>query len=137
LGSPAGEADIVAWRAQHPAVRLPADLENLLRHVDGIHLWANVERGRAYFGIAPLAEWNAARATLGLGEQVEPWLNERHVAISYHQDGAAFVVLDADTGRYFLVDSAGPDKSAPIADNVDQLLDWIWANRIPPDTAKV
>jgi hypothetical protein len=59
-------------------------------------------------------------------------LDDRYVALSYHQDGAAFIVLDVASGTYFLMDTAGPDATSPIATNVEELLDWLWQSRITP-----
>lgn len=59
-------------------------------------------------------------------------LDDRYVALSYHQDGAAFVVLDVESGKYFLMDTAGPDTTSPIANDARELLDWLWRSRIEP-----
>ena len=53
------------------------------------------------------------------------------LALSYHADSAAFATLDADSGRYFLMDAAGADESCPIVESIDALLDWLWRSRIP------
>lgn len=108
---------------------LPADLRALILQVNGIHLWANGETGRAYFGLAPIEEWEPLRSRLGDGGGR---LGERYLAISYHQDEAAFIVLDLESGVYFLMDAAGPDTTSPIARNVEELLDWLWRSRIAP-----
>jgi hypothetical protein len=59
-------------------------------------------------------------------------VDDRYVALSYHQDGSSFVVLDVESGRYFLMDAAGPDATSPIASNAGELLDWLWRTRIAP-----
>jgi hypothetical protein len=59
-------------------------------------------------------------------------LDDRYVALSYDQGGAAFIVLDVASGRYFLMDTAGPDATAPIASTAAELLDWLWQSRITP-----
>jgi hypothetical protein len=111
---------------------LPADLRALVERVNGIHLWANVETGRSYVGLAPVEEWELARVKM-YGAAGDPGLlDDRYVAISYHQDGASFVVLDVKSGGYFLMDTAGPDTTSPIAGNVEELLDWTWRSRIAP-----
>ena len=46
--------------------------------------------------------------------------------------GAAFVVLDVALRTYFLMDTAGPDATSPIATNVEGLLDWLWQSRVAP-----
>lgn len=132
LGAPASSNAIDAWQRAHPAHRLPADLRALVARVNGIHLWASVEEGRAYVGLAPIEEWKIARVTMYGPDADRDLLDDRYVALSYHQDGAAFVVLDGDAGGYFLMDAAGPDRTCPIADDVDGLLDWMWKERLPP-----
>ncbi|HVJ20050.1 MAG TPA: SMI1/KNR4 family protein [Polyangiaceae bacterium] len=132
LGSPALQGAIEAWEQQHPAHVLPTDLRALVAQINGIHLWANAETGRSYTGLAPIEEWDLARTKMYGPTADRGLLDDRYVAVSYHQDGASFVVLDVESGVYFLMDVAGPDTSSPIAKNVDELLDWLWRNRIAP-----
>ena len=132
LGSPAPQEAIDTWQAEHPSHPLPADLRALENCVNGIHLWANVESGRSYTGLAPIEEWDLARVKMYGPSADRSMLDDRYVAISYHQDGASFVVLDVASGKYFLMDVAGPDASSPIASNVGELLDWLWGSRIAP-----
>jgi hypothetical protein len=124
LGPPASQEAIEAWeRTRRP---LPAPIRELVSRVNGIHLWADVATGRSYAGLAPIEEWDFARLNLG-GD-----LDDRYIAISYHADGASFVVLDVDSGVYFLMDISGPEPTAPIASDVGGLLDWLWRTRIAP-----
>jgi hypothetical protein len=104
----------------------------LVERVNGIHLWANPETGRSYFGLAPVEEWQLARIKMYGNASDRSLLDDRYVAISYHQDGASFVVLDANSGKYFLMDAAGPDATVPIAGNAQELLDWLWDRRMSP-----
>jgi hypothetical protein len=132
LGAPASPQAVDAWQNQRPLHPLPADLRALVERVNGIHLWANVETGHAYIGLAPIEEWELARVKMYGAAADRGLLDDRYVAISYHQDGASFVVLDVGSGKYFLMDTAGPDTTSPIGSNVDELLDWIWRSRISP-----
>jgi hypothetical protein len=132
LGAPATFEALEAWRLRYPEWRLPDDLVALVRRINGIHLWANVETGRAYQGIAPIEEWEAARLRLYGPTAGHDLLDDRYIAVSYHQDDAAFVILDAGSGTYFLMDAAGPDLTSPIARNVAELLDWLWRSRLEP-----
>ena len=119
-----------------PSHPLPADVRALIARVNGIHLWADADTGRGYVGLAPLEEWELARCKM-YGASADPsLLDDRYLALSYHRDGAAFVVLDARTGRYFLMDTAGPDETCPIGDSVEQLLDWLWRTRGTPGGAQ-
>ena len=132
LGAPASPQAVDAWQNQRPSHPLPADLRALVERVNGIHLWANVETGRSYAGLAPIEEWELARVKMYGPTAARTLLDDRYVAISYHQDGASFVVLDVTSGRYFLMDVAGADATSPIANNVDELLGWLWGSRISP-----
>ncbi len=134
LGSPASQQSIDGWQGQHPLHILPPDLRALVTHVNGIHLWANGETGRSYTGLAPIEEWELARVKMYGPSADQSLLDDRYLALSYHQDGASFVVLDVRSGRYFLMDTAGPDSTSPIASNVEELLDWLWRTRISPKT---
>lgn len=119
------------WQRKWPRHVLPADLAALLLRVDGIHLWADLDTGRSYEGLAPLAEWELARTTMyGPDARVDS-LSERYLALTYHADGSAFVVLDVETGGYFLMDPAGPDTSCPVGRSAGELLDHLWSHRIP------
>lgn len=129
LGAPVSESELRATE-DRLGLKIPADLVAMLRRFDGVHLWAG-KSGRAYEGLAPISEWRLAReAMYGTVSGDDP--PDNYIALSYHVDGAAFAVLDVSSGRYFLMDSAGPDESTPIGENVEGLLDWLWASRIEP-----
>ena len=53
---------------RHP---LPGDLQELLQHADGLHLWADLDTGRSYQGLAPIAEWELARTRMW-GSDADP-----------------------------------------------------------------
>lgn len=132
LGSPAPKEVIDAWQERWPAYRLPADLLHLVEEANGIHLWADADEGRAHCGLAPIQEWQPARLAM-YGPDAEPsLLPERYLAISYDADCASFVVLDVESGTYYLMDSCGPDEDVPIGSSVPELLDWLWQHRIAP-----
>ena len=103
-------------------------LRALVEHTNGIHLWANLETGRSYEGLAPIEEWDLAREKMP-----GSLLDVRYVALTYHQDGASFVVVDLVSGKYYLMDVAGPDTSTPIGGTTADLLDWLWKSRIAPN----
>lgn len=137
LGPPASDAEIGAWTKRWPCHPLPSDLKALLVRMNGIHLWADLDTGRAYQGIAPLEEWDVAATKMWGSGVTDAFLTDRYLAISYHADGAAFVVLNVDTGMYYLMDSAGADDTSPIGSTVDELLDWVWNQRIDPRAAEL
>jgi hypothetical protein len=64
--------DIEAWQASFPDHVLPQDLAQALTVVDGVHIWANLETRRAYFGISPLCEWQDAACVDWAAMFVEP-----------------------------------------------------------------
>jgi hypothetical protein len=132
LGPPASSQALDEWQRRFPRHHLPADLKALVARVNGIHLWANLETGRTYEGLAPIEEWELARVKMYGKDGDSTLLDDRYVALSYHADAAAFIVLDADSGRYFLMDSSGPDETCPIGASADELLDWVWHHRIEP-----
>lgn len=131
LGPPLTADTLVEWQRRWPRHVLPPDLPSLLLRVDGIHLWADLDTGRAYEGLAPLAEWDLARVKMW-GPSADPdLLPERYLALTYHTDGAAFVVLDVEGGGYYLMDSCGADVSCPVGRNANDLLDYLWSHRLP------
>jgi hypothetical protein len=131
LGEPAADAAIDAWIRQHDLPGLPDDLRDLLKHANGIHLWANGD-GVSYVNVAPIGEWDFARRKMYGPDAAPGMVDDRFIAISRHPDGAAYVVLDTISGTYFLMDVAGPDTSTPLANNVSGLLDWLWKRRSIP-----
>jgi hypothetical protein len=131
LGPPLSPEELAQWQATWPHHRLPDDLVALLGRANGIHLWADLADGRAYKGLAPLSEWRLARHKMW-GDDADPtWLPDNYLALSYHTDGASFVVLDVESGSYFEMDSCGADEKSPIGHSVGELLDWLWQSRIP------
>jgi hypothetical protein len=116
------------WQ-RHP---LPPDLVELLQRVNGIHLWADLDTGRAYEGIAPLREWALARTKM-LGPDADPsMLEDRYLALSYHDNSDSFIVLNVDTGRYFDMEPYGADEGCPIGSCVGDVLEWVWRSRVAP-----
>ncbi len=132
VGPALDEAAIERWQYAWPEHPLPADLRALLLKANGIHLWADLENGRAYDGLAPLEEWGLARHKMHGPDAAADPLLDRYLAISYHADGACFVVLNVQSQRYFLMDSAGPDETYPIGEDVEALLGWLWKQRVAP-----
>jgi hypothetical protein len=131
LGPPAPSAALADWRLRWPGHRLPPDLRSLVSRFDGIHLWADLSTGRSHEGLAPIAEWDLARTKMYGAHAEKTLLADKYLAISYHEDAAAFVVLDVDMGRYYYMDACGADESCLIGDGVDALLDWLWKHRLP------
>ncbi len=131
LLGPGLDADAIErWQSQWPNHPLPADLRALLGNVNGIHLWADLDSGRAYEGLAPLAEWTLARHKMFGPEAQADALLDQCLAVSYHADNACFVVLNVQSQRYFLMDIAGPDETCPIGEDVEALLGWLWKQRV-------
>jgi hypothetical protein len=54
LGPGVQPVKLTAWRSRWPEHPLPQDLVELLSKVNGIHLWADLDTGRSYEGLAPI-----------------------------------------------------------------------------------
>jgi hypothetical protein len=132
LGAPLSADEIRAWQRRWPRHILPGDLTALLMRVDGIHLWANLDTTRAYTGLAPLAEWELARTKMYGPTAAADLVAENYLALSYHADGADFVVLDVERGSYYLMGECGADESCRVGQSVEDLLDYWWSHRIRP-----
>lgn len=126
FGPPASESEL---NTRFGDRTVPADLRYVLSRSNGIHLWADDATGRGYEGLAPIQEWVSAAERF---YAPHAWMDERYVVITYHEEGAAHVVLDLASSCYFLMDAAGPDTNSPVASNASEFLDWLWRTRIPP-----
>jgi hypothetical protein len=136
LGPPATDEALAAWQRKRPSQMLPADLLALTKSVNGIHLWADPQTGRSYSGLAPIEEWEIARIKMYGAHSSPQLLDDRYVAISYHTDGAMFVVVDTVSGKYYAFETSGPDTNSLIANDVGGLLDWLWrSRRLPGNTS--
>jgi hypothetical protein len=124
IGQPRASADVQAWQARFSQHPLPADLASFLLHADGVHFWADLDQGRAYFGIAPMAEWQDAAAEDAPVLFFEPPIGA--LVISYHQNGDYFAVLDTATSVYRWFDHEDIANPVVIGSSVSQLLDWFW-----------
>jgi hypothetical protein len=84
---PRGACGLELRWPRHP---LPNHLADLVSRANGIHLWADLETGRAYEGLAPLDEWGLARVKMGGRDDSPASLRDQYLALSYHADSAAF-----------------------------------------------
>jgi hypothetical protein len=126
LGAGVSSAAIAEWQERHRHIVLSSDMISLLVKVDGIHLWANLETGRAYFGILPLAEWRSVReheAALLFEDFPETTL-----VISYHDNGDYYLLLHTAENRFIWFDpqSIDPNDWEFIDGAVDEFLEWWW-----------
>jgi hypothetical protein len=130
LRAPLDDSELIQVRQRWPIGALPEDLIALLRHANGIDFWVNAGSPEGYFRLLPLGEIDSALRIMW-GEMADDDAPE-HVphpdwlAISDNQDGAAFVVLDTDNHRYFLMDTCGADLTSPVGDNIEELLDYLY-----------
>jgi hypothetical protein len=126
---------LAAWLANGPGRHLPDDLAALVRRVDGVHLWANLDVGRAYWGLAPLAEWIEAGAAQWCG--MFPDEHASSLVISYHANSDCFVVLEPEASVYRNADVQNfGDAGKIVARCVPELLDWLWAEHFELDPRK-
>jgi len=125
LGPPLTRDQLAALQARLSGHPLPTDLSDLLLHADGIHLWADLDFGRAYWGIAPSSEWQPAAESEWAGFFED--LQRGSLAISYHQNGDYCLLLDNVTSEYRWYDHEIIDEPTVVARSVTELLDWLWA----------
>jgi hypothetical protein len=127
---PLSNNELKEWRATWIGHPLPEDLMESLRHSNGIQFWVHAGSPEGYFRLFPLREIDSARRImwLGYGDSTDtdevPYLD--WLAISEHQDGGEYIVLDTDRQRYYLMDTILSDLSNPIGHNIPELLEFIW-----------
>ena len=124
VGAGLPPAEIEDWQTQHPEHPLPADLKELLMRVNGVHLWADLDTLRAYFGILPLEEWQDVRQA-GWAMMFEtPPVGQ--LVLSYHDNGDYFLVLDTSRQTYVWYDLQDFDNPKQVGRTVEELLDFWW-----------
>lgn len=124
LGPGVGAASLTDWQACHPGISLAPDVVDLVRHVDGIHLWADLDRGRSYYGIRPLSEWVEVAASEWSFLFDTPKAGA--FVLSYRNNGDYFLVLDTRENHFIWHDPQNFAGSQTVGRSVDQLLDWWW-----------
>ena len=125
IGAGLSGDSIDAWQAAHREHPLPPDLKEFLTRVNGVHLWGDLATSRAYFGILPLQEWQDAAHV----EWAAMWLDETPVgqlALSYHDNGDAFLVLDTRATEYLWYDLGDFGNPKRAGRTVAELLDFWW-----------
>jgi hypothetical protein len=127
---PLEDAELEAWYEKWPRRSLPKDLLAMLRQTNGIQFWVNEGSPEGYYRLLSLQEVDSARRIMW-GEYAEDLDDDdipypHWLAISQHQDGAYYIILDTDEHRYYLMDTSGADLESPVGDNVGELLDFIW-----------
>jgi hypothetical protein len=97
--------------------------DEILLRANWIHVWADLDVGRAYFGLAPLAEWeDASRVGWASMFEVPP---RGAVAISYHENGDDYLVLDTAASEYRWYDLQDFDSPRRVGSTVSHLLEWL------------
>ena len=124
------DASISKWSKRS----IPEDYLDLLQQTNGVQFWVHEGSPSGYFQILPLREIDVARQIMwgeALNDMDEEEVPRPHwLALTEHQDGAIFIVLDTDTHRYYLMDSCGADLTCPAGNNVHELLDFPWKHWI-------
>ena len=124
LGAGISRNAVDAWQEAHREHSLPLDLKELLTHVTGIHLWADLASSRAYFGILPLSEWQDVK-DVGWAMMFEtPPVG--CLVISYHDNGDNFLVVDTRVPEYLWYDLHDFDNPKRLGQTVAELLDFWW-----------
>ncbi len=120
----ASEEAISQWQLIHLHLPLPDDMKVLLERINGIHLWADLEKKRSYFGILPLAQWcDMASWEWSLLFGKPP---SGKVVMSYHDNGDFYLVLDTVECKYYWYDTEDIDRPTFIGSSVEELLSWWW-----------
>jgi len=123
VGPPLTTTDLAAWQSRFPEHRLPSDVVEFLHRGNGVHFWADLDKGRAYVGLAPLAEWTDAAATIPGYFDAPP---RATLVISYHTNGDWYLVLDTETAVYSKIDHE-IGETTTVATTFAELLDWLWS----------
>jgi SMI1 / KNR4 family (SUKH-1) len=124
LGPGLPQEAIDSWQKRRPSYVLPRDLTELLSRANGIHLWADLDAKKAYFGILPLEEWlDASQSRLGRMFEEQP---RGCLVLSYHDNGDYYLVLDTQKQAYFWFDTQDFNNPVLVAENVNTLLSWWW-----------
>jgi len=124
LGEGLRVAEIEEWQATHPQHVLPADLKQFLTRVNGIHLWADLETSRAYFGVLPLNDWQdvlLSDQAILFDSAVRGMLS-----ISYDNNGDYRLVLNTAVPEYVWFDLEDLCNPQHIGPKVADLLDFWW-----------
>jgi len=122
IGPGLNSAELDDWQSRFPGYPLPEDLRQFLLQANGVHLWADLEEQRAYFGILPLKDWSDAAS--GPRAYVFDAPPRTALVISYQQDTAGFAVLDTTGPTYLWCDLIGEPE--PIGSTVEDLLTHWW-----------
>jgi hypothetical protein len=134
LGPGASHAAIEDWQTRNPSAPIHPDLVELLTLVDGIHLWADLDRTRAYYGIRPLSEWTEVALSEWRFLFDEPVPGA--LVISYHHNGDYFLVLDTHENSFTWYDPQNFRDTRTVKHSVGELLDWWWelSQKLDPRT---
>jgi hypothetical protein len=124
VGAGLNRDSVEAWQTARPDHRLPSDLKEFLTRVNGVHLWGDLGTSRAYFGILPLTEWQDAKEADWAMMFDKPPVGQ--LAISYHDNGDYFLVLDTRGPEYIWYDLQDFDNPRRVGETVAQLLDFWW-----------
>jgi hypothetical protein len=131
---PLDSEELKKWNSRFSRSSLPEDFLDLLKRTNGIHFWVSEGSPQGYFRLLPLREIDNARQVMWGGSLNDSDAgaipNTNWLAISGHQDGACYIVLDPDMSRYYLMDSCGADLTCPVGNNVQELLDYVWEHWI-------
>jgi len=122
LGRGAARSSIAEWQGRHPSASLHPEIVQLLTQVDGIHLWADLDHGRAYYGICPHSEWIelAHSEWHFLFDEPKPGA----LVISYHDNGDYFLVLDTHENCFTWYDPQDFRDTRTVKRSTSELLDW-------------
>jgi hypothetical protein len=128
FGGPVSDSAIADWQHRHPCGVFLAQLIDLLKTADGIHLWADLDSGRSYFGILPIADWLDTRDhdASPIFDDLPDRVPAGTSVISYHDNGDYFLLLSPSGDSFTWFDPQSPDDSKVVGRSVEQFLAWWW-----------
>lgn len=135
VGSGLTRGAIDEWQSNHVDHVLPDDVRELLTVANGVHLWADVETGRSYFGILPLEEWRdvaVSRWAWLFDDRPTP----QALVISYHENGDYLLVLETSPQCFVWWDPQNPLEPKRVGSTVEEFLDFWWAETAELDPAR-
>jgi hypothetical protein len=123
------DAEIDAWKSEHPDILLPPDLVALLKRSNGCGLhqdWYDGEPtyDEGAFVFLPLAE--IKRADEAMYGQTNDDLPNTWMAFGIGPDSTVFFVFDADTLHYRTVAPIVPDESEDLGTSIEPILDMVF-----------
>jgi hypothetical protein len=112
IGRPVSASERARWKARHPGLKLPNDLQGFLKRANGI----TFAEGR----LLPLREIRSATEILYQDQDDEDTLPDTWLGLTDDVDG--LLVLDVRARTYLVID----DETERIGDTWEAALEWLY-----------